>query len=94
VSIEVNEGSESILHKIEQTRHSRYPLCHTSFEHILGIVVVKDVLLQLGRGAQSDLRAIAQKVIYMPQGKSVLDSLEEFKRSTSNMALIVDEYGS
>jgi putative hemolysin len=93
VWIEANEAPESILQKVQETRHSRYPLCHKSFENILGIVVVKDVLLQLGRGNQADLRAIAQKPIYMPEGKSVLDALEEFKRSTSNMALIVDEYG-
>ncbi|MGC4097878.1 MAG: hemolysin family protein [Nitrospira sp.] len=93
VWIDINEGPESILHKIEETHHSRYPLCQTSFEQILGIVVVKDVLLQLGRGKQLDLRAIAHTPMYMPKGKSVLEALEEFKRSTSNMALIVDEYG-
>jgi putative hemolysin len=93
VWIEADEAPESILQKVQETRHSRYPLCHKSFENILGIVVVKDVLLQLGRGNQADLRAIAQKPIYMPEGKSVLDALEEFKRSISNMALIVDEYG-
>jgi putative hemolysin len=93
VWIEVNEAPESILQKVEETRHSRYPLCQESFENILGIVVVKDVLLQLGRGNQGDLSAIAQKPIYMPESKTVLEALEEFKRSASNMALIVDEYG-
>ncbi len=93
VWIEANEAPENILRKIEDTRHSRYPLCHESFENILGIVVVRDMLLQLGRGNQTDLRTIAHKPIYMPESKSVLDALEEFKRSTSNIALIVDEYG-
>jgi len=93
VWIDANEAPESILQKIEETRHSRYPLCHESFEHILGIVVVKDVLLQLRKSNKPDLCAIAHKPIYMPESKSVLDALEEFKRSTSNMALIVDEYG-
>ena len=79
--------------KLEESRHSRYPLCQESFENILGIVVVKDVLLQLGRGNLADLRAIAQKPIYMPESKTVLEALEEFKRSAANMALIVDEYG-
>lgn len=93
VWIEVGEAPESFLHKVEESRHSRYPLCHESFEHILGIVVVKDVLLQLGRGNQADLCAIAHKPIYMPESKSVLEALAEFKRSASNMVLIVDEYG-
>ena len=93
VWIEANEAPESIRQKVEDTHHSRYLLCQKSFENILGIVVVKDVLLQLGRGHQADLGAIVQKPIYMPESKSVLDALEEFKRSTSNMALIVDEYG-
>ena len=93
VWIEANEAPESILQKVEETRHSRYPLCHQSVENILGIVVVKDVLLQLSKSNRPDLRTLVQKPIYLPESKTVLEALEEFKRSTSNMALIVDEYG-
>lgn len=93
VWIEANEAPESILQKIEDSRHSRYPLCESSVENILGIVVVKDVLLRLSKSNHPDLRPIVHKPIYLPESKTVLDALEEFKRSTSNMALIVDEYG-
>jgi putative hemolysin len=93
VWIEANEAPESILQKVEETRHSRYPLCHQSVENILGIVVVKDVLLQLSKRNRPDLRTLVHKPIYLPESKTVLETLEEFKRSTSNMALIVDEYG-
>jgi putative hemolysin len=93
VWIEANEAPESILQKVEETRHSRYPLCHQSVENILGIVVVKDVLLQLSKSNRPDLRTLVQKPIYLPESKTVLEALGEFKRSTSNMALIVDEYG-
>lgn len=93
VWIEAKEAPESILQKIEETRHSRYPLCEKSVENILGIVVVKDVLLRLSKSNHPDLRTIVHKPIYLPESKTVLEALEEFKRSTSNMALIVDEYG-
>lgn len=93
VWIEAKEAPESILQKIEETRHSRYPLCEKSVENILGIVVVKDVLLRLSKSNHPDLRTIVHKPIYLRESKTVLEALEEFKRSTSNMALIVDEYG-
>ena len=32
VWIEADEAPESILQKVQETRHSRYPLCHKSFE--------------------------------------------------------------
>jgi putative hemolysin len=93
VWLDIDESKESILHKLQTTRHSRYPLCNKSVEHIIGLVVVKDLLLQLGRDGKLQLSRIAHKPIYLPESTSILEALEEFKQSTSNLAIIVDEYG-
>lgn len=91
---DVDEELPSILEKIEKTRHSRYLLCDGSVEKMVGIVVVKDVLLQLGRKGTVDLRSIAHKPMCLSESSSILEALEEFKQSTANIAVLIDEYGT
>lgn len=95
VWLDAHEPKASVLRKIKEHRHSRYPLIDKSPDQILGIVVVKDMLLQQANAkAKFDLTKAVHKPIYLPQSHSVLETLEAFKQSSSNMALIVDEYGS
>lgn len=92
VWLDVSTPRETVLDTIRQTMHSRYLLCEDSIENVLGIITLKELSLQLGAGAL-DLRAIRRKPFYMPETKTLLDALEEFKQSTAAMAVIVDEYG-
>lgn len=91
--LEVDELQESVLRKIRETRHSRFLLCNKEIEDILGIVTLKDLVLQQGEG-KINLRAIARKPLYIPESTSVLEALEEFKQSTTALTIIVDEHGS
>lgn len=94
VWLDVNEATPSILEKIERTRHSRYLLCDGSVENLIGIIVVKDLLLQLGRHGKIDLRSIAHKAMCLNESSSILEALEEFKQSTSSIAVLINEYGT
>ncbi|MBG1231463.1 hemolysin family protein [Aestuariivirga litoralis] len=93
VWLDVKEPKASVLRKVREFRHSRYPLMDKTPDKILGIVVVKDMLLRQS-AAKFDLRSMVHKPIYLPESRSVLETLEAFKQSSSNMALIVDEYGA
>jgi putative hemolysin len=81
------------MEKVRSTRHSRYILSNGSVEHIVGVIVLKDLILQVSEG-KLNLAAIAKKPLYIPESASILDALEKFKTTTDAMALIVDEYGS
>lgn len=90
--LDVDEPQDSILDKIRDTRHSSYLLCNKTIENIIGIIVLKDLILQLA-GNRLDLTSIAHKPVYMPEATSILEALEKFKQSTSSLTVIVDEYG-
>lgn len=91
---DVDEDSESALRKVQETRHARYPLCEKSIENVVGVIVIKDVLLQLNKYGKMNLRKIAKKPLYLPDTKTIFNALEEFKQNASNMAIIIDEYGA
>jgi putative hemolysin len=88
----VEEKIDSILNKIRETRHSRYLLCDKTVENVVGMVTLKDLILQMGNG-KVDLRAIKRKPLYMPETKTVLEALEEFKQTTAALTVIIDEHG-
>jgi len=94
VWFDVDEETESALKKVQDTRHARYPLCEKSIENIVGVIVIKDVMLQLNKYGKMNLRKIAKKPLYLPDTKTIFNALEEFKQNASNMAIIIDEYGA
>ncbi len=93
VWLDVDESLESVLDKVENTRHSHYLLAQGSVDQLLGLITVKDLFLQIGREDAFDLRAIVHKPLYLSDTVSILNALEEFKQSTSSHAVLVDEHG-
>jgi putative hemolysin len=93
VWIDMNEAAESIIAKMQESRHSRYPLCEGDVEKVVGVVIAKDLLFHIDKPDSINLRAAAQQPITVPDKSSILEALEKFKQSTSNMAVVIDEYG-
>lgn len=91
VWIDVDESRESIEKKIAETRHARYPLCQGSTERPLGVIVVKDLLLDHNGTA---LTAMVRQPITVPESATALAALGMFKQSTSGFAMVVDELGA
>ncbi|HEU0201269.1 MAG TPA: hemolysin family protein [Burkholderiaceae bacterium] len=72
---------------------SRFPLCRGGLEEIIGIVEAKELLQDALQGRPIDLSGHAQKPLYVPDGLTVTELLEAFKKHRSHLALVVDEYG-
>ena len=93
VWIDTADRAEDVAVKVKAARHSRYLLCDGSFDHIVGIVTAKDILAGMAQGGTADLLEIARQPVVLPDSASVMTALEHFRKSTSNIALVVDEYG-
>lgn len=92
--IEVNEPVSAVIEKIRRFRHSRYILYRGSVDQVLGVLSVKDMLVQLGEKGTINLPECCQEVMVIPESTSVLNTLEIFRKSPINLVLVVDEYGS
>jgi len=90
--IEANEPRESVLAKVREQRYSRYPLCEGSLDHPLGIIAVNDLLLHAD--APMDLRSLLQQPITLPESITALNALERFKKSTSDLAMVLNQHGA
>ena len=92
---------DDALDTIRASGHSRFPLYRDDLDHLLGVVYAKDLLPYLdgdaaggdGELAQIDWEAIARQPQYVPPNKPLDDMLADFQRTSTHLAIVVDEYG-
>jgi putative hemolysin len=94
VWLDLAETTQELRTKILQSGHGRFPVIDGDEEDILGIVHTKDLLGQLLSDHPLDLTAVMREPLFVPEGTLVLDLLTKFKQHGSDMAIVIDEYGS
>lgn len=76
---------------------SRLPVIGKNLDDIKGVLYIKDVakLIHENPAKAASVTAVdlARKAIFIPESKPVDDLLQEMQRSSTHIALIVDEYG-
>ena len=77
---------------LEQT-YSEFPVCTGGLEHVVGFVTAKALLRSLLAGEEVDFAAVAAPPLFVPKTVTLIQLLEQFKRSQLHTALVVDEYG-
>jgi len=94
VWLDLAESPEELRTKILHSGHARFPVINGDDEEILGIVHAKDLLAQVMCDQPADLQAVMRPPLFVPEGTPVLDLLTLFKQQGSDMAIVIDEYGS
>ena len=93
-AIDIGGGLPALLELIMESGHSRIPVYEGSVDAIIGIVHAKDLLPALARGeVVVDLRAVMRLPLIVPENRRVDELLDEFRRSSVQLAVIQDEYG-
>jgi CBS domain containing-hemolysin-like protein len=93
---------QALLDRIVADQHSRIPIYETLPDHIIGILYTKDLLGVLrdrfrqgtSLAAPFDLRSILHQPMIVPEAMSLSQMLDEARRRHSQMALVVDEFGT
>lgn len=94
ITIERDETLESILPKLIDSAHSRFPVVNEDKDHIEGILHAKDLLtLALAASAPFDLGTAMRPAVVVPESKKLSTLLKEFRSKRYHMAIVVDEYG-
>src|SRR5438876_7123075 len=94
-AIEINSPVEELRALFREKRHSRYPVYSGQLDHIEGIVSMPD-LAELPPEEQSTvtLRSLVKPVPFVPETKRTADLLKELQQSTTQLAIVIDEYGA
>lgn len=94
VAIEDTATLEELQNLIAQKKHSRIPVFHEDIDNILGIVFIRDMLVELEKGhAKQSVRTMVRPATFVPETKPVSDLLKELQNETAPMAIVIDEFG-
>ena len=93
ISLDVEEPLNENLQRIQESEHSRFPVCKGGFDEVLGIINAKVLLAQTLRGETHDFKTDLQPAVFVPESLTGMELLEHFKSSGVQMAFVIDEYG-
>ncbi|HEU0013264.1 MAG TPA: hemolysin family protein [Longimicrobium sp.] len=98
VAVPVDVSLGRLLEVATVEGHSRLPVYEGTIDHILGVVLTKDLLRVLHeRGgdlsAPFDMRSILRPAYFVPDTKPVDELLSELRRQAVHVAIVLDEFG-
>lgn len=93
VWLDLEDTPQENRKKIIDGGYSRYPVCQSGLDNVLGIIPVTGLLARSFCNEQMDLTVGLLQPTYVPESTRGLKVLELFKQTITHMALVVDEYG-
>ena len=95
VAVDINKPMDLVLNEILDSRHSRIPVYEDEIDNIIGILFMKDFIIEMNKKDQSevDIHAIMQKPYFIPENKKTDDLFLDMQKNKTKMAILVDEYG-
>lgn len=94
VGVERHTPLDEIIPLVLEKGHSRLPIFEGNIDHIVGILLVKD-LLAFWRTPESeqDLGQVLRTPYFIPESKKISDLLRDMVERKSQIAVVIDEYG-
>jgi len=93
IALDVDASFDDVMNVIVESGFSRIPVFEESFDHIQGILYVKDLLPHLDKEAKFKWQDLLRDAFFVPENKKINDLLQEFQEKKIHLAIVVDEYG-
>jgi magnesium and cobalt transporter len=90
--IDIDEPVEQWIPHVIETAHSRFPVFEGNRDHVIGILLAKD-LLRYYAEQDFDVRAMLRPAVFIPEAKPLNVLLRDFRANRNHIAIVVDEYG-
>ena len=91
--IDVEASFAEIIEIFREDKYTRMPVFEGDTDNIIGIINIKDMLL-LDRNADFQVRSFMREPFYTFELKKVSKLLNEMRKSSCNVSIIINEYGS
>jgi magnesium and cobalt transporter len=91
--IDINETPDQFIPSVMGTGHSRFPVIDRDRDHVIGILLAKDLLRYYAGEEEFNVRQMLRPAVFVPESKRLNVLLHEFRKNRNHMAIVVDEYG-
>ncbi|MCR5543371.1 MAG: hemolysin family protein [Eubacterium sp.] len=95
VCMDVNSSYEQLINLIEEEHYSRIPIYEESKDRIIGILHVKDLIIEQDRMKSGELsiRELMRKPVFVYEYQRTAQIFADMKTSSVTMCIVLDEYG-
>ena len=94
VAINLSDFEDRDLEQILEAGYSRIPCYEENLDKVLGVVYLKDILMELRKNRNPDIRNLMRHVTAIPETMPIGRLLKEFQKKRQQMAIVLDEFGS
>ena len=93
--IDIEDPPEEYVDDLMKLRYSRIPVCQGETDNIIGILNIKDYLIQAWeKGFEAvDIASILRTPYFVPETKNIDALLFELQKLKQQIAILIDEYG-
>jgi putative hemolysin len=93
--LDAEEPFHTLVDEILESRHSRIPVFEESIDNIIGILHIKDVMIEVRKNGWETLniRELLREPFFVPDSRDADELFRELQKSRRHMAVLVDEYG-
>jgi putative hemolysin len=101
-SLESSTTIRKAVKLLEEEGYSRVPVYKGTIDHIVGVLMYKDILTKYLEYQERDndqavleapIESIVKPVMYAPETKKISNLLQDFRKKQMHLAIVVDEYG-
>ncbi len=92
-AVDIRLPFRRLLEEIVREGYSRVPVYNKTFDHVKGILYIKDILPHLHKKDSFKWQSLIRPPYFVPESKKINDLLEEFQLNKIHIAIVIDEYG-
>ncbi|MBK7466204.1 MAG: gliding motility-associated protein GldE [Saprospiraceae bacterium] len=93
-SIEFNDTYSEVIKTVKECGFSRIPVYNNNFDHMTGILYVKDLIAHLQETDKFEWQSLIRTDLhYVPESKKINEVLDDLQEKHIHLAFVVDEYG-
>ncbi len=90
---DIDSTYHEIIDIFRSEKYTRLPIYEGTTDNVVGIINVKDLLL-FDSHEEFNIRDILREPYYAYEFKKTSELMEELKKTSNNIAIVLDEYGS
>ena len=91
--LDLRSSPDQILNAVQDSVHTRFPVCDGDRARIVGIVNAKDLFFIYSTSGLINLADAMYPVSWSPSERSIADQLKELRKIRRQMAIVVDTDG-
>ncbi len=92
-AVEYSSNMSELIKAILDAGYSRLPVYKDTFDHVEGILYIKDLLPYMDESEDFKWQKLLRQPLFVPENKKIDDLLTEFQSKKIHLAIVVDEYG-